>query len=162
MAVENASSRTEPQPPGSSSTTQADPGLRCAPCDDFLEASLTQASIEFVQLTDSQGILLLIPAAIVAHYKALGMSRLHFDVSIGNSPAREGWLTVTQAARQHLEDIPGMTLAQATAKISRACDTHKILSGGHGRDRRIEPTSFDAWRLAQRDRELDRADNEFL
>lgn len=159
MVTENATSRAESRAP-QLTTHSPSPGLWSQPLDKH--AHVTQASIDFVQVTDSQGILLLVPAAVLAHYQALGLTRLHFDVCIGEHPDRQGWLTVTQAARQHLEDIPGMTLAQATAKISRACDTHKILASGNGRDRRIEPTSFDAWRLAQRERELDRADNEIL
>ncbi len=158
MLTENATSRSELKSPQSPTHTHSSPRSE----SPEKPPNLTLASVEFAQLTDSQGILLLIPAATLAHYQALGLTRLHFDVCIGDNPDRQGWLTVTQAARQHLEDVPGMTLAQATAKISRACDTQKILASGNGRDRRIEPTSFDAWRLAQRERELDRADNEIL
>lgn len=120
----------------------------------------TIASIEFVPLTDSRGVLVLIPGPVLAHYRSLGIKTLHLEVPLDSDTSRTGWLTVTEAAREHLEDVDGITLAQATAKISRACDRQKILASGHGRDRRIEPTSFGAWRLAQRERELDRTDKE--
>jgi len=123
-------------------------------------AVLTTASIDFIPLTDSRGILVLIPAVVFEHCRAVGMATLHLDVPIDVSGSRPGWLTVTEAARQHLEDIDGITLGQATAKISRACDARKILAVGHGRERRIDPVSFGAWRLAQRERELDRADED--
>ena len=77
-------------------------------------------------------------------------------------PPREptlGWLTVTQAARKHLNDVDGITITRAKNKIYYACRHRLIQSHGFGHDRRIDPVSFGNWRLTQREKNLKRCDN---
>jgi len=71
-------------------------------------------------------------------------------------------LTVTEAAQQHLVDLPPALDADdakrlfkaAKAKISLACKAGHIRAIGTGRARRIDPASFAEWRLRQRDKFL--------
>lgn len=68
----------------------------------------------------------------------------------------EQWLTVTQCAKLLAKDLPSIDLPRARARISKAASDGKIRTNGKARDeRRIERASFDAWRLKQRDRDLD-------
>jgi hypothetical protein len=61
-----------------------------------------------------------------------------------------------------LRDVSGITLKKAMARVSDAGNKGKFLTNGKkGRERRIERVSFEAWRLEQRDRDLD-ADDEGL
>jgi len=69
------------------------------------------------------------------------------------------WLTVTEAARLLRRDIPGLILDNAKARVSGAATDGKFRTNGKNREkRRIDPVSFDSWRLKQRDRDLDRED----
>jgi len=68
----------------------------------------------------------------------------------------ERWLTVTECARLIANDLPSLTFAQAKARVSRAAGSRRLVTNGKTRGaRRIERTSFDAWRLGQRDRDMD-------
>jgi DNA-binding response OmpR family regulator len=71
-----------------------------------------------------------------------------------------GSLTVTQAAKKLMQDLPGLSLAKARSRISTAAGKGEFESVGTRRDRRIAPVSFDAWRLKQRDRDLDAEDED--
>jgi len=74
--------------------------------------------------------------------------------------SKEEWLTLTQCAQLLMQDLPYVDLDLARARVSRAANDGKFVTNGKRRDaRRIERTSFDAWRLEQRDRELDAADS---
>jgi len=60
-----------------------------------------------------------------------------------------------------LKDMPHLDLKQANARVSIAASREKFKTNGQAREhRRIEPNSFQAWRLAQRDRDLDREDDD--
>ena len=79
-------------------------------------------------------------------------------------PARVAtWLTVTDCARLLMKDIPRLDLEHAKARVSKASNTDKLVTNGKKRNaRRIERVSFDAWRLRQRDRDLDMEDREAI
>lgn len=71
----------------------------------------------------------------------------------------EQWLTVTQCAELLAKDLPSIDLPRAKARVSKAASSGKLTTNGKTRDdRRIERQSFDAWRLQQRDRDLDAED----
>lgn len=73
----------------------------------------------------------------------------------------EQWLKVTECAQLLMKDLPGTSLEQARAKVSWAANAGKFVTNGKQRHaRRIERTSFDAWRLEQRDRDLAAEDDE--
>lgn len=65
-------------------------------------------------------------------------------------------LTVTAAAQLLMRDIPGLNLDRARARVSKAAGRDEFEHTGTFRARRIDPVSFDLWRLRQRDRDLDR------
>lgn len=70
-----------------------------------------------------------------------------------------GWMTVTEAAEALLDDVSGIDLEQARARVSRAASDGKFRTNGQARAaRRIERSSFDAWRMQQRERDLAEAD----
>jgi len=58
--------------------------------------------------------------------------------------------------------VDGMNLHRAIVKISRACNAGRIASEGAAFKRRLEPNSLDAWRLAEREKDLARADRNGL
>ena len=123
-----------------------------------LEMSTTEARTDYMQVADSDGRLWLIPAATRNHLLANGISSL--TVTIGLNPAQppQPWLTVSEAARLHVSDVDGINLRAATMKIPRACTKGQIVCSGTNSRRRIEPNSLDAWRLEQREKNLDRRD----
>lgn len=69
--------------------------------------------------------------------------------------AEGGWLTVQQAAAQHVSDVDGLDMEKAKARVSAAASRGKFKTNGKkGPSRRIEPTSYAQWRLAERERNL--------
>lgn len=70
------------------------------------------------------------------------------------------WLTVTDAAKLLMKDLPWLTLEKAKSRVSRAGgkDSKFTTNGIKGGKRRIEPKSFDSWRLKQRDMGLEKED----
>ncbi len=119
----------------------------------------TCAEAQFVQVADSEGRLLLMPTAMVNHFLATGISSLNLTVSLQPDKAAQPWLSITEAARCCLDDIDGMTLEKAKARISRACGDGRIQFKGSGTNRRVEPDSFAAWRLAARESDLKKVDS---
>jgi hypothetical protein len=79
----------------------------------------------------------------------------------GERPCSVNSLTVTAAAGLLRRDFPGLTARQASARVSKAAGAGKFVTNGKkGTARRIDAVSFDAWRLEQRDRDLDAEDRE--
>jgi hypothetical protein len=70
------------------------------------------------------------------------------------------WLTVTEAAALLVKDLPALDIRKARSRISTAAGRGEFKCAGTRKDRRIEPVSFDAWRLKQRDRDLDEEDDD--
>ena len=69
------------------------------------------------------------------------------------------WLTVTECARLPMKDLRCLEFERARARVSKAAGARKLVTNGKRRLARcIERVSFDAWRLAQRDRDLDAED----
>jgi hypothetical protein len=106
-------------------------------------------------------------AAALVELAAL-LRRCGADVPGELAPPTEppGWLTVSEAAALHMADMPpakgrdgvAKRLATARAAVSRACGRGFIRCTGKGRDRRIDPESLPAWRLARREAMLARDD----
>ena len=66
------------------------------------------------------------------------------------------WLSVSQAASLLVNDLPFLDAKKAMARVSKAAESCKFVTNGKQRAaRRVERISFDAWRLQQRDRDLD-------
>jgi len=77
------------------------------------------------------------------------------EVAPGEEPE---WITVTQAAELLAKDF-NMTAEEVKAKVSINATRKKFRTNGKkGPERRIELHSFNTWRLAQRDKDLDAAD----
>jgi hypothetical protein len=74
---------------------------------------------------------------------------------------QDGWLTVTEAAQLLAKDLPWLDTRKARARVSTAANRKEFRTNGKSRrERRIEPHSFDSWRLRQRDRDLDDSDRQ--
>jgi hypothetical protein len=104
--------------------------------------------------------MVLLPAAMVDHLRGTGLPSVTLRIDLHRadpSQTQPEWLTVTEAAKRHLDDVDGMTLARAKVKISRACEAGLIIARGRGRDRRVDPVSLDSWRLTERERDLNQA-----
>lgn len=71
----------------------------------------------------------------------------------------EQWLGVSECAALLLKDVSGIDLKKAKGRVSFAANDGKFHTNGKkGIARRIERVSFDAWRLKQRERDLEMAD----
>lgn len=72
----------------------------------------------------------------------------------------DNWMTVSECARLLLNDVDGLDLEKAKARVSWAAGKNKFRTNEKkGNARRIDRDSFSTWRLEQRERGLD-ADNE--
>lgn len=72
------------------------------------------------------------------------------------------WITVTEAATSLLEEVSGISLKKARARVSRAAGKHRFRTNGkRGLKRRIDLDSFNTWRLEQRDMQLDEYDRKY-
>lgn len=68
----------------------------------------------------------------------------------------DAWITVTAAAKLLLEDVSGIDLGKAKARVSKAAGEGRFRTNGKdGRDRRIDRDSFSTWRLEQREKDSD-------
>ncbi len=73
---------------------------------------------------------------------------------------QEQWLTVSECAELLLKDISGIDLDRAMARVSWAASEGKFRTNEKTRTaRRIERVSFSAWRLEQREQDLDKEDH---
>lgn len=99
-------------------------------------------------------------AAITAAWPTLptALRRAVLAIIQTAEPTRE-WHTVSEAARLLQTDIDGLEFHSAAARVSLAAKRGKFLAEGVTSRRRIEPNSFAAWRLAQRERQLAAADS---
>lgn len=71
----------------------------------------------------------------------------------------DAWITVTVAAKQLLDDVSGINLGKAKARVSKAAGESRFRTNGkEGRDRRIDQDSFSTWRLEQRNKDLAKDD----
>lgn len=99
--------------------------------------------------------------AVLAEHARLDRDGIHLDLA-GAFPAsgvvetRPGtWLTVTEAAKLLLDDISGIDLNKAKARVSKAAGDDLFRTNGKtGRERRIDRDSFSTWRLEQREKDL--------
>ena len=67
----------------------------------------------------------------------------------------KAWITVTAAAKQLLDDVSGINLSKAKARVSKAAGEGRFRTNGkEGRERRIDQDSFSTWRLEQRAKDL--------
>jgi hypothetical protein len=105
--------------------------------------------------------------AVLAEHVSLGSEGLVLDLA-AVFPASgmvevkpDEWLTVTDAAKLLMKDLPWLTLQKARARVSRAGgkDSKFTTNGIKGGKHRIEPNSFDSWRLKQRDLDLAKDDS---
>jgi len=73
-----------------------------------------------------------------------------------DDPSRwAAWLRIKEASRLHVDDVDGLNEAHAKTRVIRAADSGKFTTNGkHGRERRIDPISFAAWWLRERERNL--------
>lgn len=111
------------------------------------------------RVCDSNGRLLLVPVDTLKELRSQGITEIVFRVRLANARS-DNWLTVTEAARLHQNDVDGLSLEHASVKITRGCNSSAIHSTGNGRQRRIDPASLNAWRLVEREKDLDRMDEE--
>lgn len=123
------------------------------------DAPVIETTMSFRQFASAEGIAVLLPKSTADHFLRSGRRLLTIDIDLspGEPPAQ--WLTVEQAAREHMADIDGISLNYARAKVSRACSQGKFRNNGlYRHSRRIDPDSFRVWRLAEREKHLDRLD----
>lgn len=99
--------------------------------------------------------------AVLAEHARLGSDGLALDLATvfpatGMVEVKpDAWITVTAAAKQLLDDVSGINLGKAKARVSKAAGEGRFRTNGkEGRDRRIDQDSFSTWRLEQRDKDL--------
>ena len=122
-------------------------------------SSVTTAPVNFVELLTENGTLVLIPRVVYDRLKDQDEIVLKVPLS-RHYTEKEGWLTVGEAATKHMQDVDGLSLETARVRISRAATKGRFKAEGVGKERRIDPISFDAWRLEQRERSLDSLDDD--
>ena len=118
------------------------------------------ALTQYVPVTDDAGRHFLIPRSTYEHDIGRGVTSYPTTMHLKPAEPPKPWLTVTDAAKAHLDDIDGMTLETAKMRVSRAASRQHFDSRGEGRERRIDPLGFAAWRLRERERVLDELDQE--
>lgn len=99
--------------------------------------------------------------AVLAEHARLGPNGIALDLARAfPTPALvevkgDAWITVTAAATLLLDDISGIDLDKAKARVSKAANEGKFRTNGKkGSARRIGHDSFSTWRLEQRAKDL--------
>lgn len=83
-----------------------------------------------------------------------------FPMSAVLEARQEVWITVTAAATMLLDDVSGIDLGKAKARVSKAAGESRFRTNGlTGKNRRIDRDSFSTWRLEQRAKDLDAYDS---
>ena len=87
--------------------------------------------------------------------------KLDFDAAlVAQEAACSTWLSVKQAALLLKKDLPSLDHAKAKSRVSTAATRGFITDNGQSwQKRRLDPQALDAWRLQQRNRDLDRDDD---
>lgn len=123
----------------------------------------TTKRCDWIDFADELGRPVKLHRATVRHLRKTGQTDITITIHIqraGRAQIRNGrWLTATQAARLHMNDVDGLTLDAARMAVRRGAEHNEFTSQGAGRERRIDPVTFDAWRLRRRELDLAR-DNE--
>lgn len=112
----------------------------------------------YTQLADEAGRLLLLPTAAVRALQAKGITRLELVVIIPQPTSSQAALTLADAVRLAAADMPHMSEKGIQSAVRRAIEKRDILTILHDDKYRLDATSFDAWRLRQRDKHLDAED----
>jgi len=119
----------------------------------------SRARVTFRQVADTEGRLVLIPEAMARVLRQTGKKRVTLTIELeGDKPSRP-WTRLADAAREHMDDIDGITYRAARQKILRACKAGRIVHTETPHPVYVEPDSFAAWRLAERKRNLDRLED---
>lgn len=99
--------------------------------------------------------------AVLAEHSRLGPSGIALDLASAFPASAlveikgNAWITVTAAAKLLLEDVSGIDLNKAKARVSKAANEGKFRTNGKkGSARRIGHDSFSTWRLEQRAKDL--------
>lgn len=99
--------------------------------------------------------------AVLAEHARLGPKGISLDLARAFPPPAlaevkgDAWITVTAAAKLLLDDISGIDLDKAKARVSKAANEGKFRTNGKkGAARRIGRDSFSTWRLEQRAKDL--------
>jgi hypothetical protein len=108
----------------------------------------------YVQVADDHGRLVLLPAAMVAALQAQG--KTHIDLHLAIPPRSRETLTLRDAVRLYMKDMPHLSPAAARTHVFRACRKGEIEVFTIDGKQHLDATSFRAWRLLRRDQELDR------
>lgn len=119
------------------------------------------AVVQFAQISDTMGRLFLLPRAAAEALFSGATTEVTVVFRRGETSephSRDGWLSVSEAAALLISDNTAANYAAAKTSVSMGARRGHFAWEGEGVDRRIDPTSFDAWRLARRDRANDRED----
>ncbi len=108
------------------------------------------------------------PVVSLAETVSIEGGAIHVDLSSVVSQCRAAgasrsrtWMTVTEAAQLLMRDLPGLKLETARARVSVAASRQAFQSNKQkGARRLIDADSFSAWRLQQRDKDLDAEDEQ--
>lgn len=117
-------------------------------------------AVPHVQFIDRRtNTVVLIPAILAAsmegHEFTLTLSRPEF----ARRDAK--WITLAEAVTQHIDDVDNSSEDSARMRIRREGRNGKFQTNGKpGRELRIDPTSFAAWRLRQREINLANEDED--
>jgi len=113
--------------------------------------------IDHVPLCDEFGRVWWIDAITYSAWLDRGLTEIcpHLMLKpVQQTEAKPG-LRLAEAARLLTSDVDDLSQRQAEDRIRYAIRTNKVLANGAGRSLRIDPISFAAWRLEQRERNLD-------
>lgn len=114
-------------------------------------AQVKTQPLNLVPIATNDGVPIWIPKVTYDALLARGGGKIIAEIAADTS----GWLTPKEAAMEHMKDRDGITQNAATISIGRAAKRGEFKSSGEGQNRKIDPVSFRAWRLEQRERNLD-------
>ena len=118
-------------------------------------AQVQTPPLDLVPIASVDGVPVWIPRITYDLFMSRGGGKIVAEIA-GNAIET---ITVTDAAKEHCKDVDDLKFDAAKMRVLRAVERGQIKAVGHGRSRRIEKTDFKAWRLAERERELNRHDN---
>lgn len=117
----------------------------------------TGAMTDYCQLSDDQGRLVLFPQAAIDALRRSGQRSLTLTIDLTDGKPNN-WIDIGEAVEQLQQDVDDLADDAARMRISRACKQGQIEHAKDGKALRIETVSFKAWRLDQREKNLNSID----
>jgi len=114
--------------------------------------------LTLVPMADPSGVVVFVPAPTIEAFKVAGKTMMQLALPLNDAADTAGWLRISEAAAAHADDVAGLSEDALQKRVSRAMAAGRFKYVETAAGKRIDPTSFAAWRLYERIADLDKSE----